>query len=121
MTKRILLNPEMRGSLSSFGYAVKKPAPERRAALRKASLFWGPLYVIRKLGAVAGLQTRTHPQYSETFRDDQHWVSGQRVRNEALKSPNPKHQNMMNRKRAWREMLQRKKIQGKDRGTRAEP
>ena len=111
MTKRILLNPEMRGS--SFGYAVKKPAPERRAALREASLFWGPLYVIRKLGAVAGLQTTTHPQYSKTFRDDQHWVSEQRVRNRTLQSaPNPKHQNMLGKKRAWREMLRR---------TRAEP
>jgi hypothetical protein len=26
-TKRIVLNPEMRGSLSSFGYGVKKSAP----------------------------------------------------------------------------------------------
>ena len=117
-TKRIVLDPEMRGSLSSFGYGVKKSAPERQAALRKASLFWGPLYVIRKLGAVAGLQTRTHPGYSQTFRDDQHWVSEQRARNQTLKSVPNHHQN---KKRVWREMLRREKTQGRDRSTMAEP
>ena len=92
--KRITLDPEMRGSLSSFGYAVAKTVPERRAALATASRFWGPLYVIRKLGAVAGLHTRTHPSYSKTFRDDQHWVSA------TIKPQDHK-------KRVWREVLSR--------------
>ena len=68
------IGPLRRGELLKHGYSYRKPADERRTALKKATKEFGVLGVYRKLNAVAKLSVRTAPQASKVFKADRDWV-----------------------------------------------
>lgn len=70
----LAIAPLRKGELLKYGYSYRKPAEERREALRKAEKEFGELGLFRKLDAVAKLATRTAPEASKVFKADRDWV-----------------------------------------------
>ena len=74
--KRTILMSKNR-ELGRYGYKdIKKMnKKDRQKAVEKAIKAYGYVDVIRKLGAIASLQTRTDPNISKRARSDQHFAS----------------------------------------------
>jgi hypothetical protein len=72
--RTILLGPE---DLGRYGYEDIRSLTkqERKKSLEDAVKAYGYVAVIRRVGAIASLLTRTEPELSKKFRDDQHMVS----------------------------------------------
>lgn len=73
--RKILLNND--GDLGRYGYIDIKNLSknDREKALKEAVKAYGYVYVIRRVGALASLNIRTHPELSKKFRLDQKMVS----------------------------------------------
>jgi len=69
--------PVEKGKLSKYGYSIKKPAKERREALKKAIKAYGALSVFRKLQAMMIMRKRTQPKARAVFEEDRDWVREQ--------------------------------------------
>jgi len=63
-----------RGLLKQLGYSVKKPADERRTALRKADKNFGSIRLFKMLNAQVVLRKRTQPEARRVFVADRNWV-----------------------------------------------
>ena len=66
-----------KGSLTRYGYSIKKSAEARRNAIAKAVKKYGALSVFRKLSAQVRLRKRTQTQAREIFESDANWVRNQ--------------------------------------------
>jgi len=66
-----------KGSLTRYGYSIKKSAEARRNAIAKAVKKYGALSVFRKLSAQVRLRKRTQTQAREIFESDADWVRSQ--------------------------------------------
>jgi len=72
-----LFGPLRKGELAKHGYSFRKSNAERHAALRKSIDEYGAAGVYRKLNVVTKLFQRTHPTYSDRFKEDREWVHKQ--------------------------------------------
>jgi len=65
------------GSLTKYGYAIKKSVQARHVALSRAIKKYGALSVFRKLKAQETLRKRTQPKARAIFAADAEWVQAQ--------------------------------------------
>ena len=63
-----------KGSLTRYGYSIKKAAAERVKALDKAVKKYGALSVWRKLEAQVRLRKRTQPKARGIFQSDADYI-----------------------------------------------
>lgn len=69
-----VIGPLKKGELKATGYDATASASVRHAAIAKAVGAYGRLSTLRKLNAVAVLNTRTSPTRAKTFKSDRNWV-----------------------------------------------
>ena len=63
-----------KGTLSKFGYAMKKSEESRHKALKKAIQSVKPLSIYRRLNALYVLNKNKHPENAKIFKDDAEWL-----------------------------------------------
>lgn len=63
-----------KGTLSKFGYSMKKSQVIRHRSLKKAIQSEKPLSIYRKLNALYVLNKNKHPENAKIFKDDAEWV-----------------------------------------------
>ena len=63
-----------KGTLSKFGYSMKKSKVSRHKSLKKAIKIVKPLSIYRKLNALYVLNKNKHPENAKIFKDDAEWV-----------------------------------------------
>uniref|UniRef100_A0A6C0D1W0 Uncharacterized protein n=1 Tax=viral metagenome TaxID=1070528 RepID=A0A6C0D1W0_9ZZZZ len=63
-----------KGSLSKFGYSMKKSKSERHRSLKKAIQKVKPLSIYRKLNALYVLNKNKHPENAKIFKNDAEWL-----------------------------------------------
>lgn len=63
-----------KGTLSSYGYSTKDNNKDRHNALRKAVKHEGANAIVRKLNAVAVLNTSRAPRAASILAQDKRWV-----------------------------------------------
>ena len=73
---RKVIHIRWKGTLREFGYSVKKPAIERRVALRKAVAKYGEKAIVGKFHAMAIMRKRTDGSRL-IFAADRNWVARQ--------------------------------------------
>ena len=63
-----------KGTLSKFGYSMKKSKVSRHKSLKKAIQQVKPLSIYRRLNALYVLNKNKHPENAKIFKDDAEWV-----------------------------------------------
>jgi len=63
-----------KGTLSKFGYSMKKPEVSRHNSLKKAIKSVNPLSIYRRLNALYVLNKNKHPENAKIFKDDAEWL-----------------------------------------------
>ena len=63
-----------KGTLSNFGYSMKKSQVIRHKSLKKAIQSVNPLSIYRRLNALYVLNKNKHPENAKIFKDDAEWV-----------------------------------------------
>ena len=63
-----------KGTLTKFGYSMKKSQQSRHKSLKKAIKSVKPLSIYRKLNALYVLNKNKHPENAKVFKDDAEWL-----------------------------------------------
>ena len=63
-----------KGTLTKFGYSMKKSQQSRHKSLKKAIKSVKPLSIYRKLNALYVLNKNRHPNNAKVFKDDAEWL-----------------------------------------------
>jgi hypothetical protein len=63
-----------KGTLSKFGYSMKKSQQSRHKSLKKAIKSVKPLSIYRRLNALYVLNKNKHPDNAKVFKDDAEWL-----------------------------------------------
>jgi hypothetical protein len=64
-----------KGTLSKFGYSMKKSQQSRHKSLKKAIKSVKPLSIYRKLNALYILNKNKYPDNAKIFKDDAEWLN----------------------------------------------
>jgi hypothetical protein len=63
-----------KGTLTKFGYSMKKSQQSRHNSLKKAIKSVKPLSIYRRLNALYVLNKNKHPNNAKVFKDDAEWL-----------------------------------------------
>jgi hypothetical protein len=73
-SKKNIIGPLRKGTLTHFGYKSTSSAESRHRALHKAVKSEGALSIFRKLNAIATLNKNRNPSLSRKFISDRNYV-----------------------------------------------
>lgn len=98
---KITLDPNFKGSLSSFGYHMHDSTSTRHRALQAAMKFWGSAYVVRKLNVLYIYNKYKYPEHAEIFRSDRDYIRTLRNSLDFNARQNNKAKHSKNKKNDW--------------------